>query len=67
MLRIEPQNTEGVNEYIVEIEKEFNIELPNDYKKFLIKYNGGLCPETEIKKEDIDEFYGVNKAENNIS
>ena len=67
MLRIEPQNTEGVKESIVEIEKEFNIELPNDYKKFLIKYNGGFCPRTKIKKRDIDGFYGVNKAENNIS
>ena len=67
MLRIEPQNTEGVKESIVEIEKEFNIELPSDYKKFLIKYNGGICPETKIRKRDINGFYGVNKAEKNIS
>lgn len=67
MLRIEPENTEGVKESIVEIEKEFNIELPNDYKKFLIKYNGGICLNTKIGKRGIDGFCGVNKAKDNIS
>ena len=67
MLQIEPNNTENVAEHIIKLENDLNIVLPEDYKQFLIKYNGGWTPETEIYFNDFDYgingFYGVNKAE----
>lgn len=67
MLQIEPNNTENVEEYIIKLEQELNIVLPEDYKQFLIKYNGGWVPSTRISSDDFDYgingFNGVNKAE----
>ena len=67
MLKIKPNNTENVEEYIIKLEKDLNIVLPEDYKQFLIKYNGGWVPGTEIYFDDFDYgmngFNGVNKAE----
>ena len=66
MLQIEPNNTENVAEHIIKLENDLNIVLPEDYKQFLIKYNGGWTPETEIYFNDFDYeingFNGVNKA-----
>ena len=66
MLQIEPNNTENVAEHIIKLEKDLNIVLPEDYKQFLIKYNGGWTPGTEIYFNDFDYeingFNGVNKA-----
>ena len=66
MLQIEPNNTENVAEHIIQLEKDLNIVLPEDYKQFLIKYNGGWTPGTEIYFNDFDYeingFNGVNKA-----
>ena len=66
MLQIEPNNTENVSEHIIKLENDLNIILPEDYKQFLIKYNGGWTPETEIYFNDFDYgingFNGVNKA-----
>lgn len=48
---------------IVDIEREHNIILPNQYKDFLCKYNGGYTPKTKFKikkiSSDIRGFYGV--------
>ena len=67
MLQIEPYNTENVEEYIIQLERELNIVIPKDYKQFLIKYNGGWTPGTKIYFNDFDYgiegFNGVNKAE----
>ena len=67
MLQIRPNNTENVAEHIIKLENELNIVLPEDYKQFLIKYNGGWTPGTKIFFDDFDYgingFYGVNKAE----
>ena len=66
MLQIEPNNTENVAEHVIKLENDLNIVLPEDYKQFLIKYNGGWTPETEIYFNDFDYeingFNGVNKA-----
>lgn len=58
---------------IADMEKKYNIILPNQYKDFLCKYNGGYTPETffKIKKEssDICGFYGIGDVKlslNNI-
>ena len=67
MLQIEPYNTNNVEEYILKLEQDLNIILPKDYKQFLIKYNGGWTPGTEIYFDEFDHgingFNGVNKAE----
>ena len=67
MLQIEPNNTENVAEHVIKLENDLNIVLPEDYKQFLIKYNGGWTPGTKIYFNDFDYgingFNGVNKAE----
>lgn len=51
------------NEDIVEIEKMFNILLPDDYKKFLLNYNGGAFVNNECNKlhlNDINEVINID-------
>lgn len=56
-------------EDIREIEELFDVVLPNDYKKFLLKYNGGAVKLNEFNKlflddanetVSIDVFYGIH-------
>lgn len=46
------------------LEEELNIKLPEDYKKFLDKYNGGTTPKTYVKigrsKDDVRAFFGYD-------
>lgn len=48
---------------IEEFEKEYHITLPNQYREFLLTYNGGYTPRTKFKagkeSSDIRGFYGV--------
>lgn len=50
-----------------DLEKRFNIQLPQEYKKFLNKYNGGTTPKTTIKigryPQYISAFYGMGKTD----
>lgn len=66
MLRIFPYDTEGVDQAIADFEGKFTIKLPEKYKEFLIKYNGGNSLQTSFsinrKTSDIRAFYGFNKA-----
>ena len=66
MLRIFPYDTEGVDQAIAEFESDFEIKLPEKYKEFLLKYNGGNSLQTSFsinrKTSDIKAFYGFNKA-----
>lgn len=52
---------------ITGLEKKYGIILPNEYKKFLLKYNGGFTPKTNfhINKEssDLRGFFGLGDAE----
>ena len=52
---------------IKELEEMYNIILPREYKKFLLKYNGGKTPETEFRMNkvtsDIEAFYGLGNVE----
>ena len=66
MLRIFPYDTEGVDQAIADFEDKFTIKLPEKYKEFLLKYNGGNSLQTSFsinrKTSDIRAFYGFNKA-----
>ncbi len=54
---------ENMDDRIAGFEKRYNIALPDLYKKFLSKYNGGYTPKTKFKigkvSSDIRGFYGV--------
>lgn len=67
VLLISKFDNSEVEEGIKRIEYRYNIELPEDYKKFLLKYNGGKTPDTvfNTKKEssDIRAFHGVCNAD----
>ena len=59
---------------IEELESKFNVNLPKDYKEFLIDYNGGIVKKDEKNKVKIegistevaiDVLYGVGTGSNN--
>lgn len=66
MLRIFPFKTNGVITEIEQLEKNYSISLPEKYKEFLLKYNGGDTIDTRFKIEkirsDIHSFYGFSLA-----
>ena len=51
-------------------EKKLGKKLPEQYRSFLIRYNGGDTPETSFrcnrKSSDVRAFYGVGKARYNF-
>lgn len=57
---------ENVDEKVKELEEKYIISLPNQYKDFLCKYNGGYTPKTKFKvgeiSSDIRGFYGVGNV-----
>lgn len=57
----------NINIYLDELEKKYNFIFPEEYKNFLLKYNGGKTPETEFKingiSSDIQGFYGFGNAD----
>ena len=67
MLRIFPFDKTGVSEAVAQFEKNHDILLPEEYRTFLINYNGGNTLQTsfKIKKEssDIRAFYGFENAD----
>ena len=67
MLRIFPFDKTGVSEALAQFEKNQDILLPEEYRTFLINYNGGNTLQTsfKIKKEswDIRAFYGFGNAD----
>ena len=52
---------------VEQLENTYDMVLPDEYKKFLIKYNGGKTPETKFKingvSSDIQGFFGLGNAE----
>ena len=60
------ENTDTDNK-IMNLENKYNILLPEQYKFFLCKYNGGHTPKTKFKvgkiSSDIRGFYGVGNVE----
>lgn len=67
MLRIFPFDKTGVSEALAQFEENHDILLPEEYRTFLINYNGGNALQTsfKIKKEssDIRAFYGFENAD----
>jgi hypothetical protein len=57
---------QGNVENIKKIERELQVVLPEDYKNFLIKYNGAVIDEAYIYVDDLQQkmrmglFYGVD-------
>ena len=49
------------------LEEDLKIKLPEDYSKFLDKYNGGSTYDTKVKfgrkKDDITGFYGFGETD----
>lgn len=56
----------NVEEHIAHLEKQYNIVLPEEYKRFLLKYNGGETPDTEFRinkvSSDVRAFYSLGNA-----
>lgn len=67
MLLISKFSTDNVERKITEIEKEYSVTLPTEYKKFLCKYNGGHTPDTNFKlkrtSSTLRAFYGVGDVD----
>ena len=57
---------EGVEQRILQIEEQYDIAVPEEYKSFLYKYNGGYTPNTRFKvgkvSSDIKGFFGVGNV-----
>ena len=53
----------GVADEISKIESQYAIKFPEQYKDFLLRYNGGYTPKTKFKAKgissDVRGFYGV--------
>lgn len=66
MLRIFPFKTDGVLDEVEKLEKHYSISLPEKYKEFLLKYNGGDTIDATFKIDkvgsDIHSFYGFSLA-----
>jgi hypothetical protein len=60
-------NIKDIETKIAFFEKSNNIKLPDQYKTFLCKYNGGYTPKTKFKvgkiSSDIRVFYGIYCSE----
>lgn len=58
-------DTTGIEEKVTEFENKYSIILPEQYRSFLLKYNGGITPETEFTYKrtstDIRAFYGIGQ------
>lgn len=49
MLRIFPFDKTGVSEAVAQFEKNHDILLPEEYRTFLINYNGGNTLQTSLE------------------
>lgn len=60
-------DTNNIENKILQFEKEYGISLPSQYKKFLMKYNGGYTPKTEFSVEDDSSsmrgLYGIGEVD----
>lgn len=65
--RISPFENTDIEKNIREFETLYKISFPEEYKRFLLKYNGGRTPKTSINlnniSTDIRAFYGFGKAD----
>ena len=58
------RNEDNMNS-LLKFEERYSIILPDDYKRFIIKYNGGYTPETYVSKckSNINVLFGLNIKE----
>ncbi len=58
----------GSAELVAGFERRFGISLDEEYRRFLIRYNGGYTPETRVKSDDFSSdvryLYGLNVKKN---
>ena len=56
-------DTADIEEKITDLECQYKIVLPDQYKQFLYKYNGGETPETSFRlarvSSDVCGFFGL--------
>ena len=61
----------NIEEHIAAFEKGNNITLPEEYKRFLLKYNGGRTPKTKFKinkvSSDVRGFYGLGNVDEDFN
>lgn len=55
-----------IEQEILKVEEKYDVVLPQQYKDFLCKYNGGHTPKTKFKvgkiSSDIRAFYGLGEV-----
>lgn len=60
----------GIEEKIESVERQYEIVLPEQYKGFLNKYNGGFTPKTKFKvgkvSSDVRGFFGIGDVKLSI-
>ncbi|MGX7418013.1 SMI1/KNR4 family protein [Carnobacterium gallinarum] len=66
MLKIVKFDNTDVSNEVSDFEQKYDLQLPDSYKKFLLKYNGGNTPKSTFKingvSSDIRAFYGFKNA-----
>lgn len=64
------QATENIEKEVELFEETYGIIIPEQYRQFLLKYNGGETPETTFRIEkissNISAFLGLGDAEDNF-
>lgn len=68
-------DTNEIEKKIEEFENKLQISLPEEYIKFMTKYNGGKTPETEFRiskvnrkiSSDVNGFYGMGQVDEDYS
>lgn len=56
MLRIFPFDKTGVSDALVQFERKYKLILPEEYRNFLLKYNGGNTLQTSFKIKKVQIF-----------
>lgn len=66
MMLISKQDTQNTDAVLAEFEQQLPFALPDAYRQFLLKYNGGDTPETRFKSgkisSDVRYFYGLGNV-----
>ena len=60
-------DTTGVEEKVAGLQHQYGMELPEQYRQFLYRYNGGETPETSFRlagvSSDVRGFFGLGAAD----
>ena len=62
-------DTTNVGQYVRDYEEKNKFTFPDQYKEFLLKYNGGYTPVTEFRiakiSSDVEGFLGCQHSQQN--